>query len=109
MSAPEGTLHHYIIVRKDLPSGTKLAQTGHASGESAMRPLPEGTFLYVLHADDEDHLLRLAEKLRKSACPHIVVREPDEPFHGAATAIGCVPTLDRKRIQKVTKGLQLAS
>lgn len=101
-------LHHYIVLRNDLPSGTKLAMTVHAAGESAVRQIPEGTFAYVLRVDDEAELLRRSERLRAIGCPHIVVREPDVPWNGQAMAIGLVPTTDKERCSKVLGDLPLA-
>lgn len=100
-------LHHYVIVRADLPKGVMMAQTIHAAGESAMRPIPEGTHAYALEVDDEEQLLKRAERLREAGCPHVLVIEPDAPYHGQAMAIGCAPTDDRDRIRRVTSDLRL--
>lgn len=102
------TLHHYVIVREDLPPGTKLAMTIHAAGESAMRPIPEGTYAYCLSVPDEGSLRSLSEKLRNRGCPHVLIFEPDPPYDGQAMAIGCVPTEDRTKIRRLTGHLPLA-
>lgn len=102
------TLHHYVIVRKDLPEGVRLAQTIHAAGSSAMRPLPDDTHAYALDVPDEAELRRRSDRLRAAGVPHILVEEPDAPYHGQAMAIGCVPTTDRERIRRVTSDLPLS-
>lgn len=103
------TLHHYIIVRKDIPRpGPMSAQIIHATGESIVRPIAgRETHAYSLEIDGERELLELSERLRAGGVPHIVIREPDEPYNGQATAIGCVPTEDRERVRRYTSHLRL--
>lgn len=102
------TLYHYVILRKDLPPGVRLAQTIHAAGESALRPLPEGTYAVALDVVDEAELRRRSDRLRAAGVPHVLVTETDAPYHGQAMSIGCVPTSDRDRIRRVTSDLPLA-
>ncbi|HEU5118664.1 MAG TPA: hypothetical protein VFT74_18870 [Isosphaeraceae bacterium] len=101
------TLHHYVIVREDLPTGVQFAQTIHAAGESCEGPLPSGTYAYALGARDEQHLLDIAQRLWDAEIPHTVINEPDEPYLGDAMAIGIWPTADKDRIRRVTSDLPL--
>lgn len=102
------TLHHYVIIRADLPSGVRLAQSIHAAGESSDGPLPTGTYAYALAARDEDHLFEIANRLWDAEIPHKVISEPDAPYDGQAMAIGIWPTYDKERIRKVVSDLPLA-
>lgn len=101
------TLHHYVIVRADLPKGVMMAQSIHAAGESALRPIPEGTHAYALEVDDEGQLRALSDRLRAGGVPHVLITEPDSPWDGQAMAIGCVPTADRDRVRRHTSHLRL--
>ena len=94
---------HYVIVRKDLPHGHQLAQSVHAAGESG--PATSGTYAVVLAAPDEQALLDLHERLAYSNVPHVLIREPDAPYLGAAMAIG-IPPQPRRPLRKYTKGLK---
>jgi len=60
----------------------------------------------VLAVPDERSLLDLHERLRYSSIPHVLIREPDAPYLGAATAIG-IPPQPRSGLRKFTKGLKL--
>jgi hypothetical protein len=51
-------------------------------------------------------LLHIHERLLDAGIECILIREPDAPFNGAATAIGCFP-LPRKKIRRVLSGLPL--
>ncbi len=103
----EETLRHYVIVRADLPKGVMAAQIIHAAGESALRPIPEGTHAYALEVDNEDQLRAMSDRLRAGGVPHVLVVEPDAPYHGQAMAIGCIPTVDRERVRRHTSHLRL--
>jgi len=97
-------------VRRDLPLGDLAAQLVHAAGESASlyRPsvegsdklaensgLPDDTHAVVLAVEGEDELVALSARLERAGVPHKLIREPDAPFNGAATALGIVPCLRR--------------
>ena len=79
----------------------------HASGETSPGNLDSGTYAVVLAAEDESHLLRIADSLRNAVIPYKLIREPDPPYYGAATAIGLWPTRDRARIRKILGRLPL--
>lgn len=61
----------------------------------------------ALATRDEAQLIDTAERLEAAGIPHIVIREPDAPFNGAATAIGVFPTTDRGPIKKALSRLRL--
>lgn len=102
------TLHHYVLVRDDLPRGVALAQTIHAAGESGDGPLPSGTFAYALAVKDEEELHEYAGKLWDAEIPHKVIVETDGPYAGQAMTIGLFPTRDKSSIRKILGGLPLA-
>lgn len=101
-------LRHYVIVRADLPTGVRLAQTIHAAGESVRFPIVSGTHAYALEVPDERTLLEVSQKLREVGVNHRLIVEPDEPYCGQAMAIGIEPTRDRSKIRRVTSHLPLA-
>ncbi len=68
-----------------------VAQCIHAAGESAPGNLDPGTYAVALAARDEAHLLEVAARLGERGVPHHLIREPDPPFLGSATAIGIPP------------------
>lgn len=92
-----------MVVRTDIPPGHQLAQVVHAAGESG--PASLGTYAVVLGAPSEQHLLDLHERLIYSRVPHVLVREPDPPYLGAAMALG-FPPQPRRLLRKYTKGFQ---
>lgn len=61
----------------------------------------------ALSARDERELLSVAERLCADGVRHVLIREPDPPHFGAATAIGIVPTADRATVKQATKRLRL--
>jgi hypothetical protein len=101
-------LYHYIIIRKDIPIGHQFAQITHAAGESSPGNLPSNTHAVVLYALDEQELLRLGENLQKEGFNFCLIREPDAPYNGAATAIGIKPQMRTKALRKITSNLKLA-
>lgn len=101
-------MYHYLVLRQDLPLGNLCAQLTHASGESArLAPeLPPDTHAVVLTVPGEADLLEIAARLSIAGIPHIVIREPDAPYCGQATAIGVCP-MERKPVRKVLGNLPL--
>ena len=79
------------MVRRDLSLGDLAAQIVHAAGETSPGGLPANTHAVVLAVDHEHDLVELAERLARASVPHRLIREPDAPFNGAATALGIVP------------------
>jgi hypothetical protein len=78
-----------------------VAQLVHAAGESSPGNLPNDTHAVVLAAKDEADLLSIEQQLISAGVPHRSIREPDSPFNGAITAIGIVPTAERKAIRSI--------
>jgi peptidyl-tRNA hydrolase len=112
MATDRDPITHYIIVRRDLPTGTICAQIAHAAGESFKRPPndhddPEPITVVVLAAKSETHLLALARRLRRAkAYPHRVICEPDPPHYGNLMAIGIQPAR-KSKLYHLTKGYNL--
>lgn len=98
------TLHHYVIVRRDLPLGVIAAQVIHAAGESSDR-VPSGTYAVALAARDEPHLETLEKKLIRLDIPHKAIREPDR--QDELMAIGIEPVRDRRALRRVVQKLPL--
>lgn len=69
--------------------------------------MKEGTFAVVLDAKTEAGLIALAAKLKLAGIPHVVVREPDEPYDNAVTAIGVEPLEDLTVLRRLTSSLPL--
>lgn len=86
--------------------GDILAQTIHAAGASSPGSLPQNTHAVALQVADEEALLRVSSRLDEGGIEHVLIREPDEPYHGAATAIGCRPVL-REVLRPYLKRLAL--
>jgi len=96
-----------VIVRADLPIGFACAQIVHAAGESSPGNLSPGTNAVVLAARNEAELAALERKLAQAGIPHVAIREPDPPWNGALTAIGLVPTDDRRKLKPLLSSLPL--
>lgn len=89
--------------------GAQFAQLQHASRQSAYlagQPAPDGTYALALAAKDEAELLSIQGELFQLDFPHKIIREPDAPFLGAATALGLCPTL-RSRLPRFLRKLPL--
>ncbi len=86
--------------------GFAAAQVAHAAGESIVGPVPHDTNVVVLAATSEGHLITVAEALADAGTPHVLVREPDPPWLGAATAIG-LPPMPRQAAPRFLKRLAL--
>lgn len=54
----------------------------------------------MLVAKDSNSLEELAERLTAAGIPRVVIREPDEPYNGVATAVGVSPTTNRASVQE---------
>ena len=58
-------------------------------------------YAVVLAVPDECTLLKVAAKLDFADIAHVLIREPDSPYGGAATAIGLLPVDDRREVRRV--------
>ena len=99
-------MHHYCLVRADIPIGDQFAQLLHAAGRSVQYQLGEddNTHAVALHAPDEEALLRLSYTLDRESprpIPHVLIREPDAPYNGSVTAIGICPQIRDQRLRKL--------
>lgn len=94
-------MHHYIVIRADLPKGVQIAQTIHAAGESVRGSVPPTTHAVALEAATEADLLDLERKLLDLGIPHVAIREPDFPYHNQLMAVGVVPMVRTKTLRKV--------
>ena len=90
-----------------MPLGNLAAQLTHAAGESSPGNLPPNTHVVVLAAPNEGKLLRAHRRLSDRDIPHVLIREPDAPFNGEATAIGVYPIKDRRPVRRAFAGLKL--
>jgi peptidyl-tRNA hydrolase len=95
------------VVRSDLTRGFLASQITHAAGETSPGNLPEGTYAIVLAVPDIRGLLDVRDALAASGIPYKLICEPDAPYNGAPTAIGLVPTQDRRKVRKVLGRLPL--
>jgi peptidyl-tRNA hydrolase len=80
---------HYVIVRRDLPTGVIAAQVVHAAGESSPGNLGPDTYAVVLAVENEVELLALDARLAAQGVARRAIREPD--MGDQMTAIGLVP------------------
>lgn len=98
-----------MIVRSDAPFGVQAAMIVHAAGQSAQLPgastALSPTTAVALEAP-LDVLLALARRLVERGVPHVLVREPDEPWRGAPMAIGVVP-MPRAHVRRLLAHLSL--
>ena len=106
---------HYLLIRRDLPFGTCLAQLAHAAGNSVGEwmvnkpPLitewADPMTVVVLGVRNQRVLLSWIRRLNKQNIKYTVVREPDEPWNGEAMAIGVWPG-EREKLAPVFSELQ---
>lgn len=100
------TMHHYVIVRDDLPRGVLAAQLIHAAGESSGE-VPSGTRAVCLTVPDEESLARIEERLARRDVPYVAIREPDAPWNNALMAIGIVPMVRNSNLRRAVSRLKL--
>ncbi len=81
----------------------------HAAGQSAQLPGADTAFspttAVALEAPLEI-LLAIEQRLLDAEIPHVLVREPDEPWRGAPMAIGVVP-MPRAHVRRLLAHLPL--
>ena len=82
----------------------------HAAGHSAQLPgaasASPPTTAVVLAASSPDELCAIARTLVEADVPHVLVREPDDPWRDAPMAIGVVP-IARARVRRLLAHLPL--
>lgn len=99
-------LHHYCILREDLPYGVSHAQLLHAAGES--NPGAKHAYAVVLSVP-HSKLMNIKEDLSKIGIKHICIYESDLPYDGELTAIGIEPLVksENKNLRRIVAGLKL--
>jgi hypothetical protein len=104
----EKLFYHYILVRQDLPIPVQMVNVAHAAGESVVEaPIPPTTRAVVLHVADEAQLLEYAAEVQQKGLSHVLIREPDAPYNGAAMALGLAPSQRRNALRRTFYHLEL--
>lgn len=88
------SLTQYVVLHRSAAKhpGVLAAQAIHAAGESIRTaPVPSSTYAVALVADTSADLEQLSEVLKANGIHHVLIREPDPPYNGAATALGVEP------------------
>lgn len=89
--------------------GVAACQAIHAATEclrpSAV-PVSDETHACVLVAETSEQLEQLSAALSAAGVHHVLIREPDAPYNGAATAIGCEPA-PREAVRHYFAGLKV--
>jgi hypothetical protein len=101
-------LHHYVVVRLDVPRGTQAAQLIHAAGESACLAgsVPPGTNAVALGVPGEARLLELGRTLTAAGVPHVQITETEGAFAQQLMAIGVRPA-PKKGLKKFFSSIPL--
>ena len=93
----------YIILRKDLTPGAKLAQSCHAAlcfreehEEISKQWLKESNYICILEVNSEQDLIDLLEISKKHNIASSLFKEPD--LNNSLTAIALEPGLISKKI-----------
>lgn len=89
-------LTQYILLHQSLKKvpGAAAAQAAHAATECLRAkdlPVPHYTTVVVLEVDSSESLHFYSRHLASRDIHHVLIHEPDEPYNGAATALGVVP------------------
>lgn len=93
MSVP----YQYLVLHKSCKNspGIVACQAAHAATECIQSlPVSDQTHVCALEAETSADLETLGKLLTDAGLPHVVIREPDEPYNGAAVAVGVAP-MDR--------------
>ncbi len=91
----------YIVLHASCRThpGVAACQAAHAAGESIRKlPVSDHTSVCVLVSESSAELESLAAALAEANIEHVLIREPDPPYNGAATAVGVEPQ-DRERLR----------
>lgn len=84
----------YIVLHQSVKNhpGVIACQAAHAAGESVRGgPAPGDTSVCALVAETSADLEALAGHLAGAGLHYVLIREPDEPYNGAAVALGTEP------------------
>lgn len=97
MNAP----YQYIVLHQSCRNhpGVTAVQAAHAAGESLRGgPATGDTHVVALVAETSAELEALAARLHAASIHYVLIREPDEPYNGAAVALGVEP-MDRDAVR----------
>lgn len=97
MSAP----FQYLVMHQSTKNhpGVLACQAAHAAGEAIRTaPISQETHVCALVAETSAEIEALAVRLTEAGIHHVVVREPDPPYFGAATALGTEP-MEREKVK----------
>lgn len=91
--------YQYVVLHRSAAKdpGIAAVQGIHAATEAIGSPMlgaltvSPDTHVIVLVAEKSEDLVALAEKLSAAGVRHVLIREPDPPYNGAATAVGLAP------------------
>ena len=91
MSLNGSAPYQYIVLHQSCRNhpGVTAVQAAHAAGESG--PATGDTHVVALVADKSEDLEALAGHLAGAGIRYVLIREPDEPYNGAAVALGIAP------------------
>lgn len=84
----------YVLVHPSLVPrpGILACQVAHAATEAIVEaPVPRDTHVCALVAGSSEEIERVSALLKDAGLQHAVMREPDEPYNGAATALATAP------------------
>jgi hypothetical protein len=98
MSAPT----QHIVLHQSVRNhpGVCAVQAAHAAGESVQGgPASGDTHVVALVAERSEDLESLSVTLTFAGIHHVVIREPDAPYNGAAVAVGVAPVVDREVVK----------
>jgi len=97
MSAP----YQYLVLHKSCKNrpGVVACQAAHAASECIRTvPVSPETHVCALEAETSEDLEVLHEMLLVAGIHHVLIREPDGPYNGAAVALGVEP-MDREKVK----------
>lgn len=92
-----GAPFQYVVIHRSAAAlpGVLACQAIHAATECLRHPqsfpVSGDTHVGVLVAEKAEDLEQLAIKLQIAGIHHVLIREPDPPYNGAATAVGIEP------------------
>lgn len=101
----------YVVVHKACKErpGVLASQVWHAAREclqASTLPVLETERVCALEARCSEDLVLLSEALAAAGVPHKLLREPDAPWNGAATAVG-IDAYDRDKVKPLVAQFQL--
>lgn len=99
----------YIVLHRSCAThvGVAAVQAAHAAGESIRNaPISNETTVVALVAETSEDIVKLGAELELAGIHHVIVREPDIPYQGAATALGTEP-MPREKVSSLLSGFKV--